>query len=48
MMRGAFSTIVTSRPEAAVHLAELEADVAAADDDQVLRQEVDVHHATSW
>ncbi len=30
--------------EAAVHLPELEADVAAADDDQVLGQEVDLHH----
>src|SRR3954453_9726252 len=32
-----------ARAEAAVHLAELEADVAAADDDEVLRHEVDVH-----
>ena len=31
--------------EAPVHLRELEADVAAADDDQVLGQEIDVHHA---
>ena len=30
--------------EAAEHLPELEADVAAADHDQVLRHEVDVHH----
>jgi hypothetical protein len=30
--------------EAPVHLRELEADVAAADDDQVLRQKIDVHH----
>ena len=31
--------------EAPVHLREFESDVAAADDDQVLRQEIDVHHA---
>ena len=31
--------------EAPVHLCELEADVAAADDDQMLGQEIDVHHA---
>ena len=31
-------------PETPVHLRELEADVAAADDDQVRRQEVDRHH----
>ena len=30
--------------EAAVHLPELEADVAAADDDEMLRQEVDLEH----
>ena len=43
--RGAISTTVTRAAEAPVHLRELEADVAAADDDQVLGQEVDVHHA---
>jgi hypothetical protein len=32
-------------PEAPVHLRELEADVAPTDDDQVLRQEIDLHHA---
>ena len=32
------------RAEAPVHLAEFEPDVAAADDDQMLGQEVDVHH----
>ncbi len=32
-------------PKAPVHLAKLEADVAAANDDQVLRQEIHVHHA---
>ena len=32
------------RAEAAVHLRELEADVAAADDDQVLWQHVQIHH----
>ncbi len=32
------------RPEPPVHLAELETDVAAADDDQVLGEKVDVHH----
>src|SRR5581483_341762 len=32
-------------PEAAVHLAELQPDVAAADDDQVFGQEVHFHHA---
>src|SRR5262249_43235873 len=31
--------------EAAVHLRELEPDVAAADDDKMLWEEVDVHHA---
>ncbi len=31
--------------EAAVHLRELEADVAAAEQDQVLGQEIDLHHA---
>ena len=31
--------------EATVHLREFEADVAAADNDQMFRQEVDVHHA---
>ena len=31
--------------EAAVHLRELESDVASADDDEMLRQEIDVHHA---
>ena len=31
--------------KAAIHLAELEPDVAAPQDDQVLGQEVDVHHA---
>src|SRR5690242_10846633 len=31
--------------EAPVHLAEFEADVAAADDEQVRRQEIHVHHA---
>ena len=31
-------------PEAAVHLRELEPDVAATEDHQVLRQEVDIHH----
>ena len=30
--------------EAAIHLCELEADVAAADDEQMLGQEIDVHH----
>src|SRR5205814_8995291 len=30
-------------PEAGVHLCELEPDVAAADDDEVLGQKVDVH-----
>ena len=30
--------------EAPVHLAELEADVAAADEQEMLRHEVDVHH----
>ena len=44
MSRGAISTIVTCAAEAAVHLGELEADVAAADDDQVRGQEVDVQH----
>src|SRR5690349_23787318 len=31
--------------EAAIHLSELEPDVAPSDDDEVLGQEVDVHHA---
>ena len=31
-------------PEAAKHLAELQADIAAADDDQMLRQEIHIHH----
>ena len=44
MTRGIFSTIVTRDAEAPVHLAELEPDVAAADDDQVLGQKVDIHH----
>ena len=30
--------------EAAEHLAELEADVAAADDDEMLGEEVELHH----
>ena len=30
--------------EAAIHLRELEPDVAAADDDEMARQDVDVHH----
>ena len=31
-------------PEAALHLGELQTNVASADDDQVLWQDVDVHH----
>ena len=31
-------------PEAAIHLRELKPDIGAADDDEMLRQEVDVHH----
>jgi hypothetical protein len=31
-------------PEAPVHLSELQADITAADDDQVARQEIDIHH----
>src|SRR5262249_3548362 len=30
--------------KAAVHLAEFEADIAAADDDEMARQKIDVHH----
>src|ERR1700758_2863314 len=30
--------------KAAVHLAQFEADIAAADNDQMLRQKIDVHH----
>src|ERR1700757_3890639 len=30
--------------KAAVHLAEFEADIAAADNDEMLRQKIDVHH----
>ena len=30
--------------EAAIHLAEFEPDVASADHDQVLREEIDAHH----
>ena len=46
--RGPFSTTVTSRAEAAEHLGELEADIAAADDDQVLGQVVELEHASCW
>ena len=31
-------------PEAAKHLAEFETDIAAADDHQMLRQKIDIHH----
>ncbi len=34
--------------EAPVHLRELEADIAAADDDEVLGYEVHVHHRACW
>ena len=36
------------RAEAAIHLAELEADVAAADDDQMLGQKVDAPSWSNW
>ena len=42
--RGAFSTTVTSAPKRRIHLRELEADVAAADDDQMLGHAVERQH----
>ena len=36
------------RAEAAVHLREFEADIAAADDDQMLRQRVELRESTCW
>ena len=31
-------------PEAAIHLTEFQSDITSADDDEMLRQEVDIHH----
>src|SRR5688572_20934415 len=31
-------------PEAAIHLTEFQPDITSADDDETLRQEVDIHH----
>ena len=36
---------VTRLPEATVHLGKLQTDVASANNDQVFRQDVEVHHA---
>ena len=38
------STTVTSLPKRRIHLRELEPDIAAAHDQQVPRQEIDLHH----
>jgi hypothetical protein len=42
--RGLFSMTVTFATEAAEHLREFERDVAAADDDEMARQHVEIHH----
>ena len=40
-----FSTISFTAAEAAIHLRELESDVTAADDDQMLGKKVELHDA---
>ena len=42
--RGPFSTMVTSAPKRRIHLRELEADVAAADDDEMPRHVIEREH----
>ena len=48
MRRGALLDHRDLGSEAAEHLGEFQPDIAAADDDQMLGQEVELHHRASW